>query len=93
MDKGGIYSSPNTSAANAIQNALEKHLGQKVSTCHCDGMSFDIPKHDALPLDWKPKPINRKLTDQSAPMFDDDSIKAESINAKEKSQRTKVFGG
>jgi len=90
LTEGRNYSGPNSNAANAIQNALEKHLGHKVISCRCDGMTFEIPKHDALPLDWKPK-RRTKAQDQSAPMFDDEQIRVESINAKEKAARSTVF--
>jgi len=90
MSNKAAYSGPNTCAANAIQNALEKHLGQTVIECHTDGITFEIPRHDPLPLDWKPK-RRTKAQDQSAPMFDDDAIRAESINAKEKAARSTVF--
>lgn len=76
------------SAGDAIQVALERALTFKVSSCECDlgNTRFDIPNHDALPADYKPK-RRTKAQDQSEPMFNDDAIRAESINAKEKRDR------
>jgi hypothetical protein len=50
----------------------------------------DIPPHVALPLNYV-KPRRARKSDQSAVMFDDNAIRAESINAKEKRDRSTII--
>jgi hypothetical protein len=50
----------------------------------------DIPPHDALPLNYV-KPKRARKTDSSVAMFDEDAIRAESINAKEKRDRSTII--
>ncbi len=66
------------SAADAIQSALGKHIGHKVTACHAGlgggSISYDIPAHVAL----VEKPKRPKKTDDTEPMFDPEEIRKES---------------
>jgi hypothetical protein len=92
LDNGINVDHNSRSAADAMQGVLEKYLGHKIKSCRLKfgGITFEVPPHKPLPLDWKPK-RRTKAQDQSAPMFDDEQIRAESINAKEKAARSTVF--
>lgn len=72
------------SAAQAIQRGLEQNPGYRVIGCYAGGalgrVAYEIPKHEPLPPDWK-KP-RRKIRDDTAMMFDDEAIKAESAKAR-----------
>jgi hypothetical protein len=53
------------SASDAIQLALERHLGHRVAACHCGTRSmaftrYDIPKHEALTEVSRKASVRRK---------------------------------
>lgn len=49
MDDNRRIDIPATCAADAIQTALEKHLGHKVVSCDRGGViHYDIPNHKAI---------------------------------------------
>lgn len=70
-------------ASDAIQWALEEHLGHKVASCHLGNrndvyITYEIPAHAAL----TEKPKRPKKTDDTLAMFDPEEIRKESEYAK-----------
>lgn len=66
-------------ASDAIQWALEEHLGHKVLSCHLGNrdtayIHYEIPEH--TPLTEKAK--RPKRVDNTEPMFDAEEIRKES---------------
>ncbi len=75
-------------ASDAIQWALEEHLGHKVASCHLGNrndayITYEIPEHVAL----TEKAKHPKRVDNTEPMFDAEEIRKESECARSRAGR------
>lgn len=86
MDDGKYWKNKSQCAADAIQCALEAHIGHAVISCAIDGIRFDVPKHEPLPLDWI-KPRRIRVKPDPITMFDDAELLAESARAIEAAKK------
>ena len=92
LDDGRKVDQNSRSASDAIQGVLEKYLGHKIKACRLTygGMAFEVPKHDALPLDWSPVPKRSRAQKEPCTLFDDTQIQEDSLRALHKAE-TPVF--
>lgn len=96
MDDGTKFSVDSHSASDAVQSALAKHIGHKVTACRSGAMSesryrgeinYDVPPHDALTA--APAKRTRSKPETTEPMFDAEEIRKESEYARAAMSRGK----